>query len=69
MDEVDFWVSFGCAGCLVDVVAPEIATEIERWVYGEGCKVLVTEDWGLSVQLLSVRKRACHTNDLPLSDE
>jgi len=42
-DEVDFGVALGGAGGLVDVVAAEIAAEVEGFVDGEVSEVLIAE--------------------------
>lgn len=42
-DEVDFGVAFGGTGGLVDVVAAEVAAEVEGFVDGEVSEILVAE--------------------------
>ena len=69
MDEVDFWVAFGGARCLMDVMAAEVAAKIKSLVYWKGCKVLVAEDWRLLVRLVWESNDVYHTNDLPLGSE
>lgn len=45
-DEVDFGEAFGCARCLVDVVAAEVADVIDRFLNWEGSEVLIAEGYG-----------------------
>lgn len=44
-NEVDFREAFGGAGGLVDVVAAEVAAEVEGFIDGEMREVLVAEGW------------------------
>lgn len=42
-DEMNFREAFWCAGCLVDVMAAEVADVIDGFLNWEGGEVLVTE--------------------------